>query len=538
MLEFRSPLTFSLWASAFILAVFNMRYWQEAFKALGNNATLQGSLLLLNLSAFLLLGFTLVLLIIPGQKTRAVALGLVCPVAAMAAYCADNFGLPIDREMIRNIGRTDFREARGLFNYKLGLYVILLGVLPIFLIARSRVAAVSLKQQLLHVAMLACASAAMLALLYWAFPNQARTSTGSQKHLHYFLVPVSALQSVAQFSRSAFAASSASPGIDVSDAVRLERPKGSKPLLVFLVIGETARHMNFQLGGYSRPTNPQLSKVENLTYFSHVEACATTTALSVPCMLSPLDRMQFNVDKMDRGRLALHELESAGTHIQWRTNNSGSKDVQSRFTILNALEEDAFPCSPWTCLDDVLITGLEESVLQHRQDQMVVFHQAGSHGPDYFKRYPPSLEVFKPACTTNVLSECSNEQIRNAYDNTIVYTDHLLKTKIDILKKLSSEFDSLLIYISDHGESLGENGIYLHGAPYAMAPVEQIRVPLIMWISDGYAERFKLEKQCMGRQAAMPYSHANLYHTLLGSMQVTNSLYTRTRDIMAACRHP
>lgn len=537
IIAFRSPLSFALCASAFILVIFNLRYWNDAAKSFWTG-DVESTLFLASLFICLLFLHALAVLTIPGARVRIVVLGLLCPVAAMAAYCADSFGLPVDREMIRNIGRTDYREVQGLFSYRLVLYVLLLGMLPVLLLARSKIAPVSMKRHMQDYAIVAGASAAALAMLFLAFPNQAASLATGKLRLHYLLVPGAALSASLQHAHDVLSSPPTASDAAPAPTVLLQRAPGARPLLLFLVIGETARHKNFQLGGYERPTNPQLSGVDNLIYFPHVESCATTTALSVPCMLSPLGRAQFDLPAMRAGDLALHALQRAGVHVQWRTNNSGSQDVHQGLATLNAASPGAFPdCSPWSCLDEVLLSGLEESIRQHGGDQIIVFHQMGSHGPDYFRRYPPSFETFKPACRSNVLQECSNEEIRNAYDNTIVYTDHLLKQKIDILKQVSKEFDALLMYVSDHGESLGENGIHLHGIPYEWAPPEQTRVPLIIWTSQGYADRFKLAGHCLRQQALGQYSHSNLYHTLIGAMQANNPLYRKKLDILAACRN-
>lgn len=534
MIYFASPLRFSLWASAFILAAFNLRYWREVLNVFGS---MQDALFLANLALCLLLLHALVLLSIPGHKTRIVILALLCPIAAMAAYCADSYGLPVDQEMIRNIGRTDYREVQGVFSYRIVLYVLLLGMLPVLLVARSKITPTGFRQRLGEYAIATGATAAALTLLFTAFPAQTAALTGGNKQLHYLLVPSTALSGLAQQAQSALTPPSMASTMPAGTSL-LERPDGAKPLLLFFVIGETARQLNFQLGGYERPTNPQLSQVKNLFYFPEVEACSTSTAVSVPCMMSPLSRTQFNIETMNPAHLVMHELQDAGIHIQWRSNNSGSKPLQSAFETADATEPGAFPdCSPWACLDEVLLAGLEKDILSRKQDRVIVFHQMGSHGPDYFRRYPSSFEIFKPACRTNILKQCSDKEIRNAYDNTIVYTDHLLKQKIDMIERLSGEFDAMLIYVSDHGESLGENGVYLHGGPYEWAPAEQTRVPLILWISNAYANRFELDMACLARQTSGNFSHANLYHTVVGAMQTSNAAYREEMDILAGCRN-
>jgi lipid A ethanolaminephosphotransferase len=184
-----------------------------------------------------------------------------------------------------------------------------------------------------------------------------------------------------------------------------------------------------------------------------------------------------------------------------------------------------------------MLKGLDQDLAAIKDDTVIAFHQLGSHGPAYAKRYPPEFETFKPVCRTNQLNQCSVEELRNAYDNSIAYTDHNLARQIASLKSVSDRFDTVLIYVSDHGESLGEKGLYLHGAPYMFAPKEQTSVPFVLWMSDGYRQRFSLDQNCLRAHLGKPFSHDNLYHTVLGAMTVKNAIYKDSQDMFAACRN-
>lgn len=164
------------------------------------------------------------------------------------------------------------------------------------------------------------------------------------------------------------------------------------------------------------------------------------------------------------------------------------------------------------------------------QDVLIVLHQMGNHGPAYYKRYPKEFEVFTPVCKTNELSKCTNEEISNAYDNAILYTDFFLSKVIEFLKANSHNFNTGMLYISDHGESLGENGVYLHSMPYMIAPKAQIEVPMIMWFG-GHMAR---ETNYVGLRRLInePYSHDNIFHTILGMMEVKSSAYVPELDIL------
>ncbi|MEC4721626.1 phosphoethanolamine--lipid A transferase [Noviherbaspirillum sp. CPCC 100848] len=537
--HFRSPVTFSLTAAVFFLAVFNMRFWQEMV-AVFWQGRIADALFLLLLALVLVFGYAAALLLLPGRSLLKGTVIFLFPVCAMASFCADSFGLAIDQEMIRSLMETNRREAVGLVSPSLLLYAVGLGVLPLFLVGRASMAAMNLRRHLLHRAVFLMCGLALIALAWTAFPSRLETMH-RHAHLRYLSVPGAAVDGAARFAAAAVAGPPieqvAEPG-GMPHRVHLEgQANGAKPLLMFLVVGETARHGNFQLGGYARPTNPRLSRLDHLYYFSDVTSCGTTTAISLPCMFSHLGRDAFSLTQARRHANVLDTLAKAGVRIEWRDNNAGSKGVSARIkTVQFRQRNSASLCDVESCLDEILLSGLEPRLRESAGDTLIAFHQMGSHGPAYHKRYPQSAETFAPVCRTNELTRCSQEEVRNAYDNTIVYTDRLLAEKIALLKSLSDRFDTLLLYVSDHGESLGENGIHLHGAPYELAPEEQKRIPFIIWLSDGYRDRFGMDTSCMRRQSSKSYSHDNLYHTLQGAMATRNALYRSELDMLAACR--
>jgi lipid A ethanolaminephosphotransferase len=319
--------------------------------------------------------------------------------------------------------------------------------------------------------------------------------------------------------------------------LRIAAAHGSKPLLVFVVLGETARAANFELGGYDRPTNPELSKIEDLVYFSDVSSCGTSTATSLPCMFSHVGRKQFDVDVAPSQSNLLDAAARGGIDVEWRDNNSGCKHICDRVREIDfRVPPYNDGCTGEECFDEVMTKGLAERLQAGAKDALVVFHQAGSHGPAYFERYPPAFAKFTPDCRTKELPQCQRDTIVNAYDNSILYTDHVVASQIALLESLQDRYDSLLIYVSDHGESLGENGVYLHAAPYFVAPTEQTHVPLLVWMSDGYRQRAQTDVACVRGRAVQPASHDDLYHTVLGALGLRNDAYRAELDLLAGCR--
>ncbi|WP_228842438.1 phosphoethanolamine transferase [Campylobacter sputorum] len=294
----------------------------------------------------------------------------------------------------------------------------------------------------------------------------------------------------------------------------LEDKNDDKKELIILVIGEAARSDHFSLNGYERDTNPLLSK-ENIINFPNFTSCGTTTAVSVPCMLSALRHDNFDKYKAKNQDNALDILSRAGVRILWRDNNSDSKNVATRMEYENfKTNQNNKVCDNQECRDIGMLDGLDKFIDKNKnKDILIVLHQMGNHGPAYFKRYPKEFEKFTPVCNSNDFQECDQQSIINSYDNAILYTDYFLSEVIEFSKKYSSTHENAVIYMSDHGESLGENNIYLHGLPYAIAPQAQKHVPAFIWLGDGFfdVDSKKLKEKVKNGEFSQDY----LFHTLL-----------------------
>jgi lipid A ethanolaminephosphotransferase len=281
------------------------------------------------------------------------------------------------------------------------------------------------------------------------------------------------------------------------------------------VIGETARANNFSLYGYNKTTNPLLQK-ENVVVFKDVNSCGTSTAISLPCMFSSQTQQDFKQNQADYTQNLVDIIQSAGYDIFWKDNDDGCKNVCKRIPTEDTIKTNKQPyCLGSYCYDEVLLDGLEQEISAIKKDTVIVLHTMGSHGPSYHKRYPASFEKFVPVCHTADLSQCSREEIVNAYDNTILYTDYILSEIIRILKQYS-QLSSSMLYVSDHGESLGENNIYLHGFPYVLAPDEQKKVPMILWLSEQIKKDLDIDIRKLNKKAEdEKFSHDNLFHSIL-----------------------
>ena len=305
------------------------------------------------------------------------------------------------------------------------------------------------------------------------------------------------------------------------------RPGDADRELIILVVGEAARADRFSLNGYARETNPLLKK-EDVINFSNMTSCGTSTAVSVPCMFSNLGRDGYSDKKARSTENLLDVLRHAGIHVLWRDNNSDAKGVASKVTYENFKDSNTNPICDIECRDEGMLSGLQDYITRQKTgDILIVLHQMGNHGPAYYKRYPASFERFKPVCKSSQLEQCTREEISNAYDNAILYTDYFLSKVIELLKHNTKNFETGMVYMSDHGESLGENNLYLHGLPFLMAPDTQKHVGALMW----FGNNFHIDKNGLRAKSAKPYSHDNLFHTILGLMEVDTSVYEKKKDI-------
>ena len=523
-------------SSAWIL-LYNVSFWQQTVAAMGQ-ASIGAVLFLASLLLLVVALHATVLLLAPTRSAMRALASLLFMVAAIGSYFVDADGVSLDEDMLRNVAETDLAEVAGLLSGGLVLHVFFLGVAPAILVWRvvlptTRWAAHLAQRATFFAAALAVCLTGVL-VSYASYASYFR----EYKSIRYALVPLIPVASAVALAQDVWEDAHGVTLVDRSGNVERSAATGSKPLVLFIVVGETARAADFQLAGYERPTNPRLSRVEDLVYFDHATSCGTSTAISVPCMFSHLGRRNFDTGAARNQTNVLDSLVKAGFAIQWRDNNAGCKGVCARVPeiVYKPSPDNRASCPHSYCYDEVMLAGLADTLRHVDRDTAIVFHLIGSHGPAYAERYPPSFETFKPACRTHQLQRCTREEIVNAYDNTIAYTDSVLARQIELLEEASDRVDSLLIYVSDHGESLGEQGMYLHGMPYAVAPRVQTEIPMLVWTSRGYAQRTGLSMSCLQSSADRPISHDNVYDTLLGAAEVRDALYDPEGDVLRACR--
>ena len=464
-------------------------------------------------------------------------LALLTVISAFALHFMQAYGAVLDPSMLRNALHTDGAETRELLSWGLALDLALYAVLPITLLACARLEARPWRRALLSRALLLTAALAVfVGTLMWQFQPLAALMR-NHKEVRYLITPANVLWSAGSV-LAADARGAAQPrqpiGLDAAPGPSWGQP--SKPRVMVLVVGETVRAANWGLNGYARQTTPRLAQLPVLN-FPDTTACGTSTEVSLPCMFAPVGRRNYD-EAAIRGRESLlHVLARAGVSVLWRDNQSGCKGVCEGLpseTVTSATAPGL--CQGERCWDEGLLRGLDERLQRAQGTQLLVLHMLGNHGPSYFRRYPPAFERFTPACHNDDLGRCTQQEIVNAYDNAVLYTDHVLATLIGAMQTRATTVDSVLLFASDHGESLGEKGLFLHGLPNAIAPREQTQVPMLMWWSAGFTTDTALDRLCMQGRAAAPASHDNLFHTVLGLLDVQTALYEAPLDLSHGCR--
>jgi lipid A ethanolaminephosphotransferase len=448
----------------------------------------------------------------------------------------DSLGVMIDRDMIQNVVATTFTEGKHLITVDFVFHVLVFGILPAVVVSmvplRRHSGVVGLATIVAVFAFSLLAGTGLLVTNYKTYASVLR----ERKDFLGSYQPGAPIVGAIRYVRMIFKSTNRVVMPVGTDAAKGEAyALARKPILTVLVAGETARSQNFSLNGYEVLTNPELSN-QPVISFSDVNSCGTATAVSLPCMFSGFGRDDYSFEKGVFTENLLDVLHHAGFNVEWWDNNTGDKDIAARLSVRRFTSVDVPEfCGRGECDDGVFLNPLETLAATITEDTVVVLHQIGSHGPAYYLRYPESFEKFKPACRTAEFKNCTTEEIANAYDNTIAYTDHFLNFAIEVLQSQNRVAASLL-YLSDHGESLGESGVYLHGLPYFMAPEQQTKVPMILWMSDAFQQQLSIGRNCVAEKAHTRLSHDNLFHSVLGMLDVKTRVYQASLDIFDGCR--
>lgn len=457
---------------------------------------------------------------------------LIC-LSIITNYYMQHYGVTLDRDMMLNVWHTDITEVWELLTWQFFLYVIpqvvLAGLLLFFI--RVRFARSFLRGLLSYVVRIIIALVFIIAI---CVPNSKDVigffrTTGLESDIRYKIVPLNIFAANFSLGRAKIKSMTHTRQFHCNEAHVASVVKTKRPVTFIFVVGESARSKNFSINGYSRHTTPLLEQVENVVSIKDVLSCGTATAYSVPCIFSKLSSSEFDVDDNLNVTNLLDVVHRAGFRVQWYENNSSSYGIADRHEFYELRKHKLY---------DMEFMSILESMKpdMEKQNIFIVLHTIGSHGPAYHERVPEKYRKFVPFCKTSNFLSCTHEEIVNSYDNTIAYLDSFMYNIIKFLKGVNS--DAILFYVSDHGESLGENFAYLHGWPKIFAPQEQRHVPIIIWVSSDFLASHQIDMKCVmkvQRDVVGHASHDNVFHTVLGLLRIETQDQKSELNIFKQC---
>ena len=473
--------------------IYNHKIWSIYFTARDVNS-LYAVFELMTFGLFVFFLLLALFSVFAFKRVQKVILIFVFMSGAIAMYFSNALNVYFDTDMIANIFETDYREATELIVRPLLLYIFILGILPSILIL-------------------------------WVDIDYARFRPSSYIKASYSYAKKQWVLPASHQER-----------ISLDDSA-VKNPRWNaykKPLALVVIVGETARAESFSLQNGS--TEGYLSQ-NNLVYFSNFNSCGTSTVISVPCMFMTEIKSEYKRNLQYQYENILDLALKSGFSTHWFDNLNGCKGL-----CQNVAEERPKPednplfFHDEQFYDEVLVDKLDERIKSTQGDQLWVLHQMGSHGPAYYKRIPERFIQHQPACLTEDFSQCTQEAIRNTYTDTVLYSEYVISQAINKLESLKDTHDTALIYVSDHGESTGEMGLYLHGIPWMLAPDQQTHVPALLWFSDSYLKSRDLDLQCLASNSDNLYSHDNMSHTILSLLDIKTTAYQANLDLLSPCR--
>ena len=529
--------TLSLIVSMIFMLIINHKIWSIYFAArsvdsitsLSELVTFGLFLFFLILALFSLFAF---------KKIQKPALIFFFLGSSIAMYFSNTLNVYFDVDMVANIFETDYREATELIVKPLIISIVLFGFLPSLIIYKLDIGYLSPKKQSIQNTLLVLGSLSAAVLV--ALPHYASHSSFVRSNniaLRGSILPSSYIQSTYSYAKKQWQFSDEHQiRVSLDDApVKNQSWNGyRKPLALVFIVGETTRADSFSL---QNNESESYLKKDNLVYFSNFSSCGTNTVISVPCMFLPFNKSEYSRNLQYKYENILDISVKSGINTFWFDNLNGCKGLCQTVSELrpNSTDNPEFYHDE-QFYDEVLVDKLASSISNTQGDQMRILHQMGSHGPAYYKRIPKAFINHDPACLTEDFSQCTQEAIKNTYTDTVRYTEYVISKAIEELEKLKNTHDTALIYVSDHGESTGEMGLYLHGIPWMLAPEEQTHIPALMWFSDSYVQSRQLNMDCLTATKNELYSHDNISHTILSLLDIETTVYQESLDLLSPCR--
>lgn len=503
-------------------------------------ANLKAGLLLVATALIIIAFYNLVLQWLNWKWNAKILASVLIILGGFSAYFVNSLGVVITPDQIQNMLQTDAREVRDLWSMRLVIWTLVFVVFPLFIIWMLKIQPASLGHQLVHKSLSSVVSLGLILGLLFCFYVDYAAIFREHRDLKGMLSPQNSIASTLSYYKKKAPKANLPLVAFGEDAHLLQQTQMQQhPKLMVLVVGETARAESFALNGYARNTNPELSKLAVIN-FNQVSSCGTATAVSVPCMFSGMSRETYDEQLASHREGLLDIAQRAGYQVTWIDNNSGCKgacDRVQKYQIPAQLKQKWCDAGG-ECFDEILVDSLKDYLAHldknNQKPQLIILHQMGSHGPAYFKRSKTPYQPFQPTCNSNAIQGCSTEELKNSYDNSIVYTDHVLAQIVETLKQ-QTQYQTGFWYLSDHGESTGEHGLYLHGAPYSMAPTQQTHVPMLMWFSDAWKQQNTQQVSCLKGQTEQARSQDHLFPSLLSLLDIKTQVTEAKNDMLAQC---
>lgn len=532
-----SRLSFLILFALYIAVILNIAFYRQAFSLLPVDS-LHNALVFASMPVVAFSVINIALTLTSFLRLDRLTISLFILVSAAAQYFIMSFGIIIDRSMVTNILDTTPAESFALLSPRMVVVLLLSGALMVLIAWWIKIKApVSAWRNIISRLVSIAVSALLIVFVALLFYKDYASLFRNNKELVKSLSPSNSI--TAGLSWYSHHRMDNLPLVRIGEDAqqRAQMQNGPRKNLTILIVGETSRAANFSLGGYAHDTNPRL-KQDNVVYFPNTTSCGTATAISVPCMFSNMPRQNYDEELAHHQEGLLDIIQRAGIQVLWNENDGGCKGACDRVPHqdVTALNLPGL-CIDGECQDEALFHQLEDYINNLQHDGVIVLHTIGSHGPTYYNRYPAAFRKFTPTCDTSQIQTCTQEQLVNTYDNTILYIDYIVDKAIKLLQSKQDKFTTSLVYLSDHGESLGEDGVYLHGLPYSIAPETQKHIPMLIWLSEDYQKRYGVDNQCLQKEAQQKnFSQDNLFSTMLGMTGVSTKEYRAQDDILTACR--
>ena len=506
------------------------------FSELASHATLKSFTALIATLAFFGLIWVGVFLVLVRWMPR-YGWRWVLAVLALVGAGADAFttlyGTVMTPDMVRNALSTDWREATELVGWRWTTRTLLFA-LPALAVAFfaptvEQKTARDFRGKLRYTTRAVLLTAVTMGFLLSQFSTLSAFMR-NQKEARYLIEPVAVIYS---FVRTLV--SDGTPQkkerLVIDSTPVLTAAASDKPLLIVLVVGETVRAADWGLNGYERNTTPELKR-RGVINFTDVTACGTSTDVSLPCMFSRVGRKDYDRDRILAEESVLSVIDRAGVTVRWVDNQSGCKGACTD-AMETAVTRNTADCRNGVCWDRAMLGNIDAALKTAASRELLVLHSMGNHGPAYWRRTPPAFRPFGEGCLKDDLGECRPEDVVVSYDNAVAYADQFLAAAIDKLSAVKDR-DTVLLYVSDHGESLGEKGLWLHGAPYWTDLSEQTKVPMILWMNDSARRRFNVTRPA--GNVDVPVTHDNLADTLFELTGVQSVVHHPQESLLSRLR--